>query len=110
MPKRAVWMSYDLGIQGDYQSLYKWLDTQNAKECGDSLALFNFEYSHSLKDELKDVLTQDVSFGKSDRIYIVYRDELRNISKGVFLFGGRREAPWTGHAEKDSGAIDEEVG
>jgi hypothetical protein len=73
------------------------------------MALLNFDYSHSLKDELKSALEEEVSIDKRARIYIVYRDDIKNTIKGAFLFGGRREAPWTGYAERESGAIDEEV-
>ncbi|MFM7549419.1 MAG: hypothetical protein ACKO8I_11245 [Cyanobacteriota bacterium] len=51
-------MSYDLGRQGDYASLYQWLDAHGAKECGDSMALVNVDYSESLKDQLKDELAR----------------------------------------------------
>jgi hypothetical protein len=42
--KQRIWLSFDLGIKGDYQSLYKWLDARKARECGDSVAYFTFEY------------------------------------------------------------------
>ncbi|MHB9292468.1 hypothetical protein Holit_01566 [Hollandina sp. SP2] len=35
-----VWLSYDLGIKGDYANLYIWLDEHKALECGDSIATF----------------------------------------------------------------------
>jgi hypothetical protein len=38
MPR--FWLSYDLGIEGDYAPLYRWLDNVSAKDCGDSLATF----------------------------------------------------------------------
>ena len=38
--EKAIWLSYDLGIQGDYESLYQWLDSQGAIERGDSVAFF----------------------------------------------------------------------
>ena len=50
----AVWISYDLGVQADYEGMYSWLDEHQAKECGDSLAFFNYEYSGSLLDALTD--------------------------------------------------------
>jgi hypothetical protein len=34
------WLSFDLGLQGDYDNLYAWLDKQGAQECGDSVATF----------------------------------------------------------------------
>jgi hypothetical protein len=47
MQRAAVWISFDLGVRGDYEGMYAWLDTHNAKECGDinvrvnCLATFN---------------------------------------------------------------------
>jgi hypothetical protein len=34
----VMWMSYDLGVKGDYEGLYAWLDDHEAKECGNSVA------------------------------------------------------------------------
>lgn len=109
MPKRSIWLSYDLGLQGDYASLYQWLDAHDAKECGDSTALVNVEYSKSLKDDLKDELARSIDINKKTRIYIVYRDEDTGKNQGVFLFGGRREAPWTGYSSAEAEVVDEEV-
>ena len=45
MSKARFWLSYDLGINGDYDGLYRWLDRQGAKECGSSMAyISNYEY------------------------------------------------------------------
>lgn len=41
--EKAVWITYDLGVQGDYKGLYAWLDDHQATECGDSTAFFNYE-------------------------------------------------------------------
>jgi hypothetical protein len=109
MPKRSIWLSYDLGLQGDYASLYQWLDAHDAKECGDSMALVNVEFSDSLPGNLKDELARSIEIDKKTRIYIVYRDEDTGKNKGVFLFGGRREAPWTGYSLAEAGVVDEEV-
>ena len=32
------WISFDLGLMGDYSHFYKWLDEQNAEECGSGTA------------------------------------------------------------------------
>ena len=34
--KHFVWISFDLGVKGDYEGMYAWLDSKDAKECGDS--------------------------------------------------------------------------
>ncbi|SFE71116.1 hypothetical protein [Thermoflexibacter ruber] len=41
--KKRVWISYDLGVIGDYESLYQWFDEQGAKECGLNIATFEVE-------------------------------------------------------------------
>lgn len=109
MVKSTVWISYDLGVRGDYESLYSWLDQHKAKECGDSLAVLT-AYSHSgdvpaaLKGDLKKAFKVD----KRTRVYIIYRESSTNKNKGTFLFGGRRAAAWTGYATSDSDVTDDE--
>ncbi len=43
--KKTFWITYDLGIRGDYNSLYKWLDKYKAKECGNGVAVFSYKLS-----------------------------------------------------------------
>ena len=31
MTASTVWISYDLGVRGDYEGLYAWLDAHDAK-------------------------------------------------------------------------------
>jgi len=31
------WLSFDLGLRGNYELLYAWLDAMEAKECGDNV-------------------------------------------------------------------------
>lgn len=113
MAQSTIWMSYDLGVQGDYQSLYAWLDDHNAKECGDSLAVLQYTHTgngtdamlKALGNELSKVLDQS----KRTRIYVIYRDRTDNKNKGTFIFGGRRSPPWTGYGLNRTGEEDEEV-
>lgn len=96
MASEAIWLSYDLGIRGDYESLYAWLDQHDAKECGDSLAFFKYEYTHDLKTELKLDLEKAIDTKtKKIRIYLIWMQEGKQ--KGGFLFGGRKASPWFGH-------------
>jgi hypothetical protein len=105
----TIWLSYDLGVRGDYEALYTWLDSHTAKECGDSLAVLSYKYEGSLVDVLKADLRKIISVDKRSRIYVIYRDRIANKNKGSFLFGGRRSPPWTGYASADDGTIDEEI-
>ena len=96
MTKSTIWISYDLGVRGDYSSLYGWFDERKAKECGESIALLTYEYSGNLLDALKLDLSRSVEITKRTRIYVIYRDRATTKIKGYFLFGGRRTPPWAG--------------
>jgi len=96
--KSAIWVSYDLGVQGDYPGIYSWLDEHQANECGDNLAFLNYEYSGSLLEALTADLKKSVDITKRTRIYVIYRDQETTKMKGNFIFGGRKAAPWSGFA------------
>jgi hypothetical protein len=110
MSRSLIWMSYDLGVRGDYEGLYRWLDKHDANECGDSVASFWYEYSRiDPRSELKAELEESVEIDKKARIYIIWKDRNDNdTTKGRFIFGGRRAAPWAGYAEADTGTADTE--
>ena len=96
---KAIWLSYDLGIQGDYESLYQWLDSQGAIECGDGVGFFKFESdSTSIPDPIKKKLEGTIKTDSKARIYIIWRQE-RSL-KGKFIFGQRKAPPWSGYAPK----------
>ena len=99
--KKAVWLSYDLGVRGDYTSLYEWLDNLDAKECGDSIAFFKYEVNSGevLKNKIKKDLSDNVTLEKRDRIYIMYLDSKKKM-KGSFIFGRRKSSPWEGYGSK----------
>ncbi len=85
------WLSFDLGLQGDYEGLYSWLDKQKAKECGENLATFSSKRSRDqIVQELSGVLNQK----RNPRIYIISMKQ-----GGRFIFGKRLLAPWTGYAQ-----------
>ncbi|HXE06574.1 MAG TPA: hypothetical protein VN612_01675 [Acidobacteriaceae bacterium] len=87
--KRRVWLSYDLGLRGDYQALYEWLDEKGAKECGDSLATFT---TSQTEQQLKVQLQELLGATSKARVYIVTGDGV-----GKFLLGARKAAPWAGY-------------
>ena len=93
--KKFIWLSYDLGIGGDYESLYAWLDDHKAKECGDSVACLWFDYEGNFLDALKAELEDALESNKHSRIYVAYRDQ--NKLKGNFMFGRRKRAAWEGY-------------
>src|SRR5271168_3010947 len=88
---KRYWLSYDLGLRGDYDSLYEWLDAHSASECGDSLATFK---SDRTGDELRDELTELLGETGKVRIYLI------SAGSGSFLIGKRKAAPWAGYSQK----------
>ena len=99
MKKKIFWLSFDLGIKGDYNGMYYWLDSHHAFECGDSVAVFKFNASDKgFINEIKKDLEKHVKLNPTDRVYLLWRDERENKSRGRFIFGARRTPPWAGYA------------
>lgn len=96
--KSAIWVSFDLGVQADYEGMYAWLDEHQAKECGDSLAFLNYEYAGALLDAITADLRKSVQITKRTRIYVIYRERDTKKMKGSFIFGGRKAPTWSGFA------------
>lgn len=101
--EKSFWLSYDLGLKGDYSGLYTWLDGKKAVECGNSIAFFKLPISttgdiDTMISEMKLELQVEVSIdSQKDRIYIMYMDSEGNM-KGKFIFGRRKPAPWEGYS------------
>ncbi|CAE6688369.1 hypothetical protein [Paraburkholderia haematera] len=100
--QKTVWLSYDLGVKGDYEGLYKWLDNVEAFECGDSLAYFSVEVPNgrNVPDFVAEELNANVSFGKSDRVYLIWRNDEDSRNKGRFIIGKRKASPWEGFGDR----------
>jgi len=107
MAKKPIWISFDLGVRGDYEGIYQFLDGHAAKECGDSLAFLHFEFKNDLFADLKKDLKGSVKTDKRTRIYVIFPEE-NGRHKGRFLVGGRKRPPWTGYATSDQ--TEEDVG
>jgi len=72
MMKHFVWISFDLGVKGDYEGMYAWLDSKGAKECGDSLACLRYEHeSNDLLEDVKKDLNANVSVLQKSLDYTV---------------------------------------
>lgn len=104
--KQSVWLSFDLGVKGDYEGMYQWLDKLDAKECGDSFAFFEYPYKNDLLEDLKNDIQAAIEVTKKTRIYIIYYGS-SNKPVGKFIIGNRKSSPWTGYAGDDSNALDE---
>lgn len=116
MMNKTIWVSYDLGMKGDYEGMYNWLDRNNAVERGYNLALIKdyaidqeISTDEELKNYLKEQIQNFVAIGKSDRIYIMWKGLSDGKLKGAFIFGGMKAAPWTGFYQKNEGLIDEGI-
>lgn len=102
--KKAVWISYDLGVKGDYDSLYAYLDNHKAVECGDSLAFLYVEFDGTdaaFEMKIKGEIKEAVRLQKTDRVYIVYRRNDKRVG-GKFLFGNRKSSPWQGFGHQEA--------
>jgi hypothetical protein len=94
--KTGVWIHFDLGINGDYEGMYAWLDDHLAHECGESLAFVRYDADKNLFEELKADISENVTLAPKNRIYVIFKDDAGNVT-GNFLYGRRRRAPWTGY-------------
>ena len=106
------WLAFDLGLQGDYDDLYSWLDKQKAKECGGNVATFvSTKTRDQIVRELSGILDPKKSYAEGQsarlgdlsgilepkgrpRIYIISMKQ-----GGKFILGKRTFAPWTGYAQ-----------
>ena len=111
MKKKFVWLSYDLSITGDYTNLYQWLDLHDAKECGDSVACFWYEFENYLKHEIEHDLQKHIQIDdRKDRFYLISPKKENDVLDkyfGTFLFGRRKASPWEGYAAKENEQDDE---
>jgi hypothetical protein len=108
MPTQVIWISFDLGVRGDYEGLYAWLDEHGAKECGDSLAVLSYRHDRrTVADTIKKEIKDRVKVDQRTRIYIIYRDN-EGKNKGEFIFGRRRGAAWAGYAPAPA-TVDEDT-
>jgi hypothetical protein len=103
------WISFDLGLQGDYRPLFEWLDRQDAKEhgdgqgaqeCGENVATFRSDKTTAqIQKEIVRVLGGQK---ENARVYLIGRNEEGKYT-GRFIVGKRRRSPaWKGFAEVES--------
>lgn len=100
----SIWLVFDLGLKGDYKSLYTWLANKKADECGSNTAFFTYksrsQKNQHLLEALKADLNESVNLASTDRIYVIFKEKGGTDSGGVFINGGRRQAPWTGYEQE----------
>lgn len=105
--KQLIWISYDLGVSGDYENLYAWLDDHGAKECGESLACFWFSGEGDVLRTLEKEIREAVSLNKRSRIYVVFTDQHNEVKGARFVIGRRRRAPWEGYGTQTVEDVDD---
>ena len=73
--KSTIWISCDLGVNGDYEGMYAWLDDHGAKECGSSVAFVKpYDYDgEDLMQALECDIRDTVKIDKRTRIYVIRR-------------------------------------
>lgn len=112
--QQPIWICFDLGLKGDYDSLYTWLDNHQAKECGESVAFLKYTYNQTGTLDLGNIIekiTEDlktkINLNKDDRIYVIWQDPLGK-TKGRFIQGKRKTPKWKGYSDiyEDSEPID----
>ena len=103
MKDKAVWISFDLGIGGDYPGLYRWLANHKAVECGDSVAFFHYSApdNEDFVNEIRRDLESSLKVDSKTRIYCIRK--LNGKVKGSFIFGSRKGNPWEGYGDVDRG-------
>ncbi len=105
--RKAIWISYDFGLKGDYTGLYTWLDNHNAVECGNGLAYCNYDtssLSSSIANEqlikhITNDLKEHIKLSKTDRLYVIWKDSETKRVKGEFISGSRKQSPWEGYGK-----------
>ena len=97
----SIWLSYDLGIKGDYEGLYQWLDGFDAVECGNSTAFFKIDIDEheDVADRIESEIRKHVDMKKGERVYIIYRKSENRIA-GKYIVGNRKSNPWAGYKER----------
>ena len=108
MPSQGIWLFFDFGVRGDYESLYKWLDSREAKECSENAAYINFRYEENLVDEVTTSLQSTIKMTPANRVYLIGRWGEPEKTRGKFIIGHRKPALWAGFSPpRDAPPADE---
>ncbi|MDR1811105.1 MAG: hypothetical protein LBR34_12035 [Prevotella sp.] len=115
MKEITIWLTYDLGVGGDFPSIYSWLDDKKAVECGNNVAYLIFRCPDNINSDeefvkfLKSELEEKIKFKPGNRIYIVRKafDQYeQGKTIGSFVIGKRKANPWEGFGETTENKID----
>jgi hypothetical protein len=97
--KTRYWISFDLGLMGNYGGVYEWLDSLGAQECGPGVATIT---STKPRDQLAAEIQGILKGAPRARAYIISMKQ-----GGRFVAGGRKGAPWDGFAVSTANSVDE---
>ncbi len=92
----TVWITFDLGVHGDYKGLYAWLDAHEANGCGESVAVLTYRCEGSIPDRIREELRKRIGIDDQTSVYVIYRDPTTNENRGAFIFGERKAPVWNG--------------
>ena len=105
--EKSYWLSFDLGVEGDYTGLYQWLDNHNAKPCGNNVAFFKYPVDVEDTDaKLKKDIEEHVKLKPRNKLYIIRVNEENQI-EGTFIFGKRGYSPWEGYGSDKENQTDD---
>lgn len=99
--ERTIWLSYDLGLKGDYAGLYQWLDNRGAVECGNSIACLKLDVpeGEDVLETLTSEIKNNVEIKNGERFYAIYKKNATTVA-GKFIIGNRKASPWEGYQER----------
>ncbi|MDR2125751.1 MAG: hypothetical protein LBP63_02825 [Prevotellaceae bacterium] len=104
--KTGVWLSYDLGIKGDYSGLYQWLDSHDAVECGNNIAFFKMDVADKdIIETVKSEINKNVDIKNGERFYLIYKKADGRYA-GKYIFGNRKANPWEGYGQQPTNEED----
>jgi hypothetical protein len=86
------WLAFDLGLRGNYEELYGWLDALEAKECGENLATFR---STKTREQISQELSSILGSDRNVRAYLISMRQ-----GGKFILGKRKASPWMGYSQQ----------
>ena len=105
--EKSYWLSYDLGVGGNYDKLYGWLDDHNAVPCGDSVAFFKYQYDKNVNpdEKLKEDLLHSLELRAGNKLYLIRLND-QGQAMGNFIYGKRNAAPWIGYGTQSQSGMD----